>query len=98
MRKLFLLLILPLVAFAGCVTKNDDSPRRLELLFLGHESDHHNSEQLAGILSREYFKAGINITYTTNPNVLAGEDLRSEERRVGKECVSTCRSRWSPDH
>src|SRR3546814_7793178 len=22
--------------------------------------------------------------------------LRSEERRVGKECVSTCRSRWSP--
>src|SRR3546814_18587591 len=23
---------------------------------------------------------------------------RSEERRVGKECVSTCRSRWTPDH
>src|SRR3546814_20826893 len=23
---------------------------------------------------------------------------RSEERRVGKECVSTCRSRWAPDH
>src|SRR3546814_13617825 len=23
-------------------------------------------------------------------------DTRSEERRVGKECVSTCRSRWSP--
>src|SRR3546814_17713139 len=28
--------------------------------------------------------------------LLAGE--RSEERRVGKECVSTCRSRWSPYH
>src|SRR3546814_13258268 len=26
------------------------------------------------------------------------EALRSEERRVGKECVSTCRSRWSPYH
>src|SRR3546814_15034973 len=28
-----------------------------------------------------------------------GADIsrRSEERRVGKECVSTCRSRWSPD-
>src|SRR3546814_15196117 len=25
-------------------------------------------------------------------------DDRSEERRVGKECVSTCRSRWSPYH
>src|SRR3546814_12360542 len=24
--------------------------------------------------------------------------LRSEDRRVGKECVSTCRSRWSPSH
>src|SRR3546814_20239727 len=24
--------------------------------------------------------------------------LRSEERRVGKECVSTCSSRWSPNH
>src|SRR3546814_15375255 len=24
--------------------------------------------------------------------------VRSEERRVGKECVSTCRFRWSPSH
>src|SRR3546814_5669529 len=29
---------------------------------------------------------------------LASKRLRSEERRVGKECVSTCRSRWSPYH
>src|SRR3546814_20065720 len=31
---------------------------------------------------------------------LAGSSgaTRSEERRVGKECVSTCRSRWSPYH
>src|SRR3546814_6910747 len=28
----------------------------------------------------------------------AGKTSRSEERRVGKECVSTCRSRWSPYH
>src|SRR3546814_4544680 len=27
-----------------------------------------------------------------------GITFRSEERRVGKECVSTCRSRWSPYH
>src|SRR3546814_16616882 len=26
------------------------------------------------------------------------QDARSEERRVGKECVSTCRSRWVPYH
>src|SRR3546814_5103450 len=28
----------------------------------------------------------------------ASSHRRSEERRVGKECVSTCRSRWSPYH
>src|SRR3546814_14970061 len=38
------------------------------------------------------------LPYVTNAK--ASDDLvdalRSEERRVGKECVSTCRSRWSP--
>src|SRR3546814_510559 len=29
---------------------------------------------------------------------VVGVMMRSEERRVGKECVSTCRSRWSPYH
>src|SRR3546814_3913963 len=29
---------------------------------------------------------------------LGNTHWRSEERRVGKECVSTCRSRWSPYH
>src|SRR3546814_17289342 len=35
------------------------------------------------------------------PDSLTGREQefqRSEERRVGKECVSTCRSRWSPYH
>ena len=27
-----------------------------------------------------------------------GKGVRSEERRVGKECASMCRSRWSPYH
>src|SRR3546814_15769136 len=30
--------------------------------------------------------------------LLRSAEFRSEERRVGKECVSTCRSRWSPAH
>src|SRR3546814_628747 len=35
--------------------------------------------------------------YIIAPKGLAvGTAIRSEERRVGKECVSTCRSRWSP--
>src|SRR3546814_7541949 len=32
------------------------------------------------------------------PLLLVLAATRSEERRVGKECVSTCRSRWSPYH
>src|SRR3546814_9167331 len=31
-------------------------------------------------------------------NVARAAQARSEARRVGKECVSTCRSRWSPYH
>src|SRR3546814_1700777 len=37
---------------------------------------------------------GVAIT----PDAPALGRNRSEERRVGKECVSTCRSRWSPYH
>src|SRR3546814_2580973 len=44
-----------------------------------------------------------NFTYATNKIIEIEEPdysatSRSEERRVGKECVSTCRSRWSPYH
>src|SRR3546814_12845629 len=35
---------------------------------------------------------------TTSNQIENVAGLRSEERRVGKECVSTCRSRWSPYH
>src|SRR3546814_13790187 len=42
------------------------------------------------------FAEGVTVTVPD----MAGkpETIRSEERRVGKECVSTCRSRWSPYH
>src|SRR3546814_20257071 len=39
------------------------------------------------------FKAAVNLLLGQ-----ADAEERSEERRVGKECVSTCRSRWSPYH
>src|SRR3546814_12528869 len=42
----------------------------------------------------EYYRAGsLKVAQRFEQAV-----QRSEERRVGKECVSTCRSRWSPDH
>src|SRR3546814_18819479 len=34
----------------------------------------------------------------TGYDAVSFQPNRSEERRVGKECVSTCRSRWSPYH
>src|SRR3546814_13618103 len=39
-------------------------------------------------------KAAVLYVFRT----LVEDEIRSEERRVGKECVSTCKSRWSPDH
>src|SRR3546814_5039232 len=41
------------------------------------------------------FLTACAISTATRP--LRGQQ-RSDERRVGKECVSTCRSRWSPYH
>src|SRR3546814_8368906 len=43
----------------------------------------------------------LRIAAIVNEDVISAYDLmsrRSEERRVGKECVSTCRSRWSPNN
>src|SRR3546814_14531203 len=40
----------------------------------------------------------IGRAIVTGTAILYPAAPRSAERRVGKECVSTCRSRWSPDH
>src|SRR3546814_18857268 len=40
----------------------------------------------------------LNAAVVVQSRVRMSRLKRSEERRVGKECVSTCRSRWSPDH
>src|SRR3546814_13070693 len=47
--------------------------------------------ELRGYLAEAAYRYAV----TAQTNKAAG---RSEERRVGKECVSTCRSRWSPSH
>src|SRR3546814_15023437 len=41
---------------------------------------------------------GVAARSETTLHAIFAHAKRSEERRVGKECVSTCRSRWSPDH
>src|SRR3546814_20465939 len=42
--------------------------------------------------------ANIRIWFCSRSLSKLNTVTRSEERRVGKECVSTCRSRWSPYH
>src|SRR3546814_3402066 len=42
--------------------------------------------------------ASIFTEVVVAPDADADARARSEERRVGQECVSTCRSRWSQDH
>src|SRR3546814_20474232 len=43
-------------------------------------------------------KAVLRRTERATAETEADRPQRSEERRVGKECVRTCRSRWSPYH
>src|SRR3546814_15390088 len=45
------------------------------------------SELKAGTVTIDPYRQGLQQAH-----------VRSEERRVGKECVSTCRTRWSPYH
>ena len=66
----FFTLILCAFLLTGGINITDTIPRRLEILLLGHASKHHDSEKLADILSKEYFKDGINITYSISPDDL----------------------------
>src|SRR3546814_12554276 len=75
------------------------------VLYIPHDR---RPDEISGALSR--FAAGDDPAIATSAfedflgllelrGILHGAHLgRSEERRVGKECVSTCRSWWSPYH
>src|SRR3546814_12485922 len=43
-------------------------------------------------------EAKLRVELQAQLDAFGGRAKRSEERRVGTECVSTCRSRWSPYH
>src|SRR3546814_17562018 len=59
------------------------------------------SGQLTWRAALERLLAGSDLEWSVINDatiVIKKRTTRSEERRAGKECVSTCRSRWSPDH
>ena len=55
-------------------------------------------QNLAGIQEGSYIYANQKIGEISPDGTLFAYCYRSEERRVGKECVQPCRSRWSPYH
>ena len=60
-----------------------------------------NREELTRSMNefRDAFDRGITSFNTLQREKFANlDEQRSEERRVGKECVRMCRSRWSPYH
>src|SRR3546814_4361736 len=63
-------------------------------------SDLIEQESREDILARSFYPNGRSILFAEQEisDDHRRERPRSEERRVGKECVSTCRSRWSPYH
>lgn len=88
MRKITFLLLFIAFLFKSCADKahvnesnavkddvNQKNPGRAEVLFLGHDSEHHNSRRYADWLSKFVFNRGINITYTETPDSLNAENL-----------------------
>src|SRR3546814_11048673 len=68
-------------------------------LVYDHMADSFATTHAQGFINRFLQRYGLAATHL----LVGGNDqgrtyVRSEERRVGKECVSTCRSRWSPDN
>ena len=57
-----------------------------------HEFSSRRTPQQNGVVERK------NRTLQEMARTMIHENNRSEERRVGKECLDVCRSRWSPYH
>nr|WP_295930857.1 PVC-type heme-binding CxxCH protein [uncultured Dyadobacter sp.] len=90
MRKYIAPLLVGLIALACAKTKmgassgKDGAPkgRRAEVLFLGHNSKHHDSGKYAPWLAVKLFKSGINLSYTVNPGDINAENLKKYDGLV----------------
>src|SRR3546814_18510972 len=67
-------------------------------VFSGLVTAAESANEVQGVIAHElgHITGGHVVHFGDNMKVATS--IRSEERRVGKECVSTCRSRWSPYH
>src|SRR3546814_12399095 len=74
---------------------------REEVLWRGHADFLRKVDRPSNLGSWSYEPEDTKLARQVKPSAILqlcfyAEQVRSEERRVGKECVSTCRSRWSP--
>lgn len=70
------LFVCGMLVMAGCQrNRQEDSPRKIEVLFLGHDSEHHHSAAHMPLLAAALATEGINFTYSSNPAVLDRETL-----------------------
>src|SRR3546814_14044537 len=86
--------------------ENGETWRRLKVTFPEGVPSHSTQQTFyfdqSGLLRRHDYSVEImggttSANYATDHKAFDGL-IRSEERRVGKECVSQCRSRWWPYH
>src|SRR3546814_15229350 len=61
-------------------------------------SAHDAAELVGGVVAGGRLELALEVVAGLSRRNHERAGGRSEERRVGKECVSTCRSRWSPYH
>lgn len=83
LKTTFLFILTSLLIIWGCAQKQNVSQsknsnveaRRAEVLFLGHESKHHDSGKYAPWMAIKLFRSGINMTYTTSLDDINAENL-----------------------
>src|SRR3546814_14430467 len=92
-RRGFALLVHPIMARHGAMGRfGFDS-----LAIWSHQNRGHKAQRAEALRNRIRLYVAV-VIFACPDELAAPLERRSEERRVGKECVSTWRSRWSPYH
>src|SRR3546814_7887523 len=73
-------------------------PRTLKAMGITYATSPQGADHTAGLVTARGVTEETYLKASRYEQVLQAAVDRSEERRVGQECVSTCRSRWSPYH
>lgn len=75
MNKRFHVYFLSMICCLAWAACGKQAPRKIEILFLGHQSEHHNSALYMPMLASALATEGIQLTYTDNPDDLNSSNL-----------------------